>query len=252
MKVEIYSDVACPWCYVGTERLNRALGAFPGADQVEVVFRPFQLAPEASTTPRPMSEALREKFGDMAAVRAAHERLAALGAAEGIAFDFESAQSVNTFTAHRLLWLAEREGGAATQRRLKTALLRAQFTEGADVGDPSVLVERAVAAGLDRERVTAFLAGDEGAAEVARQIDEARRIGVTAVPTFVFEGTWAVQGAQEASVMLQVLEQVAAELARDDDPRQGAATGTDAATAGRQGHDHAGGDDACADGVCAV
>lgn len=230
MKVEIYSDIACPWCYVGKRRFERALAAYPGADGVEVVYRPYQLAPEAPVQAEPLEPVLRRKFGDR--VGEMHERLAEIGRREGIAFDFAAAQSVNTLLGHRLLHLAESEYGAGVQAALKNALLHAYFVDGGNVGDPEQLTELAVAAGLDRDRVTAYLASDEGTAEVRARISEAQAMGITAVPTFVFEGKWAVQGAQEASTFLQVLEQVSAETASEP------AT----ATAG----------DNCADGSCAI
>ncbi|MFJ6217435.1 DsbA family oxidoreductase [Streptomyces sp. NPDC092296] len=229
MKVEIYSDIACPWCYVGKRRFERALAAYPGADTVEVVYRPYQLAPDASPEAEPMEAMLHRKFGDR--ITEMNGRLAEVGRQEGIAFDFANAQSVNTLLGHRLLHLAETEYGAATQATLKNALLNAYFVDGGNVGDREQLTELAVTAGLDRDRVTAYLGSDEGTAEVQAQISEAQLMGITAVPTFVFEGKWAVQGAQEASTFLQVLEQVAAE------------TATTTTTTP---------DDSCADGACAI
>ncbi|MCD0486147.1 DsbA family oxidoreductase [Streptacidiphilus sp. ASG 303] len=232
MKVEIYSDIACPWCYVGKRRFERALAAYPGADSVEVVYRPYQLAPDAPTEAEPLEPVLRRKFGDR--ITEMNARLAEVGRQEGIAFDFASAQSVNTLLGHRLLHLAETEYGAAVQARLKNALLHDYFVDGGNVGDRDRLTRLAAAAGMDEERVAAYLASDEGAAEVREQIAEAQLMGVTAVPTFVFEGRWAVQGAQEASTFLQVLEQVAAQTAAPGGAAEGA------------------GDDACADGSCTV
>ncbi|MBD0321398.1 MAG: DsbA family oxidoreductase [Gemmatimonadetes bacterium] len=228
MKVEIYSDVACPWCYIGKRRFERALAAFPGAGEVEVVYRPYQLDPGASATARPLTEALAEKFGPGAVskmgtvVDAARE--------EGITMDFQRALAANTLAAHRLLRLAEREYGAAVQHALAEALFEAHFARGADIGDPQVLAALASEAGVDAARAAAFLASDEGVAEVKAEIRDARQIGVTAVPTFVFEGRYGVQGAQPASAFLQTLEAVARETA-------GAATPAA---------------DGCADGACEV
>ncbi|MGA5701577.1 DsbA family oxidoreductase [Peterkaempfera bronchialis] len=235
MKVEIYSDIACPWCYVGKRRFERALAAYPGADTVEVAYRPYQLAPEASPEAEPLEPVLRRKFGDR--VSEMHAHLAEVGSREGIAFDFANAKSVNTLLAHRLLHLAETEYGTTAQATLKNALLHAYFVEGGNVGDRDQLTELAVAAGLDRDRVTAYLASDEGTAEVQARISEAQLMGITAVPTFVFEGKWAVQGAQEASTFLQVLEQVAAETATPtpNTPTPNTPTADD-----------------CADGSCAI
>ncbi|MGF1432177.1 DsbA family oxidoreductase [Kitasatospora sp. LaBMicrA B282] len=229
MKVEIYSDIACPWCYIGKRRFDQALARFEGREAVEVVFRPYQLVPDAPATAGPHRAWLAERYGPQS--RAMDDRVTELGRAEGIAYDFDAALHANTFLGHRLLHLAEAEYGAAVQGELKEALLKAHFSDGVDVGDRAALTEVAVAAGLDRQRVVDYLAGEEGAAEVREQLAQARELGISAVPTFVFEGRWAVQGGQEAETFLRVLEQVAAD-------RQAEAGGAD--------------DAACADGACAV
>lgn len=229
VKVEIYSDIACPWCYVGKTRFERALSVFPGGRDVEVVYRPFQLDPAAPREARGHREVLAAKFGPRAV--AMDERITRLGAAEGITFDFGTVLENNSLLAHRLLRFALEEYGAEAQTRLKGRLMAAHFGEGMDIGDPAQLTAAALAAGLDPAAATAFLAGDRLTDEVLAEIDEARRLGITAVPTFVFEGQWAVQGGQETSTFLRVLEQVAketAEVAAED-------------TAG-----------ACADGACEV
>jgi predicted DsbA family dithiol-disulfide isomerase len=237
VKVEIYSDIACPWCYVGKARFERALAAFPQADTVEVVYRPFQLDPGAPEQPRPHREVLAAKFGPQAL--AMDGKLAALGAAEGLTFDFDTVVENNSLLAHRLLRFALDAYGPQVQNRLKGRLMTGHFGEGLDIGDRAALTETAVAAGLDRDAVAAFLAGDDLRDEVAAEIDEARQLGITAVPTFVFEGRWAVQGGQETSVFLSALEQVARETAvPEPDPAADDPAADDAG--------------ACVDGVCAV
>ena len=238
LTVEIYSDIACPWCFLGLKRFDRALAAFPDAGDVEVVFRPYQLDPAAPEEPRPHREVLAAKFGPRAAAMDAH--LAELGAAEGTVFDFDRVIENNSLLAHRLLWLAERAYGAGTQRALKERLLTGHFREGMDIGDRAQLADAAVSAGMDRGRATELLAGDEGRAEVEQQIGRARAMGITAVPTFVFQGRYAVQGAQETSAFLQVLERLSAE----------AAEAAEAAAAPASGVSDPG--DACGDGACAV
>lgn len=230
MKVEIYSDIACPWCYVGKTRFERALAAFPQAGTVEVVYRPFQLDPSAPEEPRSHSEMLRAKFGPQAA--AMDDRLAQLGAAEGITFDFGTVLENNSLLAHRLLRFALDEYGPEAQSRLKGRLMTAHFGEGMDIGDRAQLADAAAAVGLDRDAVTAFLAGEALRDEVLADIDEARALGISAVPTFVFEGKWVVKGGQETSTFLAALEQVAKE------------TATTAVVASPA--------DACADGACEV
>ncbi|GAA1986398.1 DsbA family oxidoreductase [Kitasatospora viridis] len=235
MKVEIYSDIACPWCYIGKRRFDQALARFDG--EVEVVYRPYQLVPDAPATASPHRAWLAERYGPQS--RAMDDRVTELGRAEEITFDFDAALHANTFLGHRLLHLAEAEYGPAAQGALKEALLKAHFTDGVDVGDRAALTEVAVAAGLDRQRVTEYLAGEEGADEVRHQLDTARQLGISAVPTFVFEGRWAVQGGQEADTFLQVLNQVAAETTAE-------------AAASEVGSADVDGTGACADGSCAV
>jgi predicted DsbA family dithiol-disulfide isomerase len=209
VKIEIYSDITCPWCHLGKVRFERALAAFPQAGSVEVVYRPFQLDPQAPDEPVPHRQALAEKFGSQAA--AMDERLARLGEAEDIVFDFDTVLENNSLLAHRLLRFALDEYGPDVQVRLKGRLMTAHFSEGMDIGDHEMLTDAAVVVGLDRDSVAAFLDSDALHDEVLDEIDEARARGVTAVPTFVFEGQWAVQGGQETSTFLRVLEQVAKE-----------------------------------------
>ena len=214
VKIEVYSDIACPWCYLGERRLSRALKRFRGRDDVEVVFRPFQLDPELSDSAVPLLADLERKFGPSA--KAMTERVTETGLAEGIDFDWTHALAVNTLTAHRLLRLAEREYGAIVQRDLANKLFEAHFEEGADVGDAGELTALAVQCGLDAKRVAEYLASDEGIAETKAEIATARDVGITAVPTFVIDEQYAVQGAQPPEIFLQVLEQVAAESTVSD------------------------------------
>jgi predicted DsbA family dithiol-disulfide isomerase len=206
MKVEIYSDVVCPWCYVGEKRFERALAAYPGAADVEVVFRPYQLDPAAPAEAYPLRRYLERRFGGPSEGMTKQVSAAATG--EGITFDWDRALAANTFTAHRLARLAEREYGPGVQRALVDRLFAAHFTDGQDVGDLAVLTRLAVEAGMDEERVRSYLTSDEGAEELASELDQARRLGIRAVPSFVFEGKFMVQGAQSASVFLQALEEV--------------------------------------------
>lgn len=227
MKVEIYSDVACPWCYIGKARFERALGAFPGAGEVEVVFRPYQLDPATPRTAVPMFQYLEQRFGPGA--RGMVGRVVDSARQEGLTMDFEQGLAANTFDAHRVMWLAEREHGADVQRALGERLFRAHFAEGGDIGDAELLATLAAECGIDAGRVRALLASGEGTDEVRREIATAQELGITAVPTFVFDDRYAVQGAQPTSAFLQVLEQVAAESA-----------GVAATAGGEQ----------CADGAC--
>jgi predicted DsbA family dithiol-disulfide isomerase len=205
VKIEVYSDIACPWCYLGERRLERALRSFPGGDDVEVVFRPFQLDPSTPERAVPLVPQLEKKFGPQA--RAMTWQITEAGKEEGIDFDWGRALAANTLTAHRLLRLAEQENGPEVQRELAGKLFEAHFEEGGDIGDPGELTALAVEVGLDPKRVASYLASDEGLAETKAEIAAARDLGITAVPTFVIDDRYAVQGAQPPEIFLQVLEQ---------------------------------------------
>jgi predicted DsbA family dithiol-disulfide isomerase len=206
LRVEIYSDVVCPWCYIGERRFERALEALPEADRPGVVYRPFQLDPAIPVEPAPLRDFLLRKFGPGAEQMKA--QVAGVARAEGIEIDFERALVANTFTAHRLLGLALREFGAGVQLQLAEGLFQAHFERGADIADHDVLAGLAVDAGMDQQRVARFLASDEGVEETRAEIDEGLNRGIHAVPTFVFDGRYAVEGAQPTSTLVRVLEKL--------------------------------------------
>lgn len=214
MKVEIYSDISCPWCYIGEKRFAAALASFD-EPEVEVVFRPYQLDPGASTTPRPLLDALREKFGANAARMTA--RVTEAAGEEGIAMHWDQAVAVNTLTAHRLLRFALQEYGPTVQRALAERLFKAHFTDGGDVGDVALLAELAAAVGMDRERSRAWLESSEGLDETRAEIARAQELGIRAVPTFVFDEQYLVEGGQPSAVFSEVLHEVA-RLASGGDP----------------------------------
>jgi predicted DsbA family dithiol-disulfide isomerase len=207
MKVEIYSDLVCPWCYVGERRFGRALAEFAGGEEVDVVFRPFQLDPDAPASAVPLTGYLEKRFGKRA--EGLHGPVDAAAAGEGIQMEWDRALMANTRTAHRLLQLAEAEKGAVVQRALVERLFALHFTRGGDISSPSELAAEAGAVGMDAEAVRAYLESDEGMEELEARFLEARQMGVRAVPTFVFEGKWAVEGAQAKERFSEVLEQVA-------------------------------------------
>ncbi|MEU9132575.1 DsbA family oxidoreductase [Kitasatospora sp. NPDC048540] len=210
MKVEIYSDVVCPWCYIGKRRFEKALAAFPGAADVEVVYRPFQLNPDASEAGEPSAQVYERKFGRPA--QSIFAPLTEAAAAEGITFRMDDAVATNTFTAHRLIGFAGRHG-RREQSAVKEGLLAHYFTDGGHLGDHAALTDIAVAAGLDRAEVTAFLASQDGVEEVHAELAEAARLGITSVPTFVFDGKTAVSGAQSPELLLEVMTRIAADTA---------------------------------------
>lgn len=213
MQVEIWSDVACPWCYVGTARFERAV-AETGLD-VDVVYRSFELDPTVPTggDAPPLVDYLAAKLGDRSRVQAAHARLADAGAELGIDFQWSQMRRANTFDAHRLLTWALETAGAEPQRALKKALLRAYFSEGKVMSDHEVLSELAADVGLDRSAASEVLASDRCAAEVRAARAEAHSNGIAAVPTFIVEGEWMLQGALETDRWVKALTHISDELA---------------------------------------
>ena len=211
MKIEIWSDVVCPWCYIGKRRLERALGEFEHADEVEIAWRSFQLNPDTPAgTAVPTSEYLVQRFGPQASQMTG--RVAALGRDEGLVLDFDSSLTVNTLDAHRLLHLAADLGvGDAAKERL----LRAHFTEGADLSDHETLVRLAGEAGVDQVRAREVLAGTEYADAVRADIELAQAFGATGVPCFVIDRKYGISGAQPAEAFLQALRTAYAEETQD-------------------------------------
>jgi predicted DsbA family dithiol-disulfide isomerase len=210
VRVEIWSDVICPWCYIGKRRFEQALSSFAGADDVEVVFRPYQLDPSApwgSTTP--VKEAYARKFGGPERAEQIMSHLTDVARQSGLEFHLDRARRANTALAHRLLWAAE-HAGPGVQYELKERLLRAYFTDGADVADISTLATLAAQAGLDAAVIEQVLHGTLGLNEVQAELDRARELGISAVPAFSFDGSWPWPGAQEPHEFLRLLQRAEA------------------------------------------
>jgi predicted DsbA family dithiol-disulfide isomerase len=206
VKVEIWSDVVCPWCYIGKRRLEKALAEFP--HEVEVTWRSFQLDPGAPTEPtETVAEHLGHKYGGgEAGGRQMIDRVEALAAEEGMIWRHHKSQRVNTVDAHRLIHLALDTGGTELQGRVKEALLAAYFTQARNVADHAVLSEAATSAGLDQAAVDDVLASDRFRDEVWADIERAQAYGATGVPFFVVDQKYGVSGAQPAEMFTQVLE----------------------------------------------
>jgi predicted DsbA family dithiol-disulfide isomerase len=207
LRVEIWSDVVCPWCYIGKRRFETALERYRAStgNEVEIVYRPFMLDPGAPNEPQPVPEVYARKFGP--AAEQILEKVTTEAAGEGIEFRMDIAKRANTLSAHRLLVLAEREG---VQIPLKERLMQAYFTEGTDVADPETLVALAAEVGLDAETARAWLAGDGGGEEVADSLEFAASNGLGSVPTYVFDRRIAVPGAQDPDTFVMVMERVTA------------------------------------------
>ena len=211
MQIEIYSDIVCPWCYIGKRRLEQALASSPDGAEAEVIFRPFQLDPGAPALAQPLGEYLARRYG--AAAGSMQSRVSQVASGEGITMDWDRALAVNTLTAHRLLRLAEKEYGRGVQRALMERLFAAHFSGGVDVSDAAQLEALAVGVGMDAGRVSSYLESSEDEAEVREAIAEARSLGVRSVPTFVFDDRFVLEGAQPVEAFLHALDEVRAAAA---------------------------------------
>jgi predicted DsbA family dithiol-disulfide isomerase len=207
--VDIWSDIACPWCFIGKRRFEKALAGFAYRDQVRVTWHSFQLDP-----------ALPERYDGTEAdylssrkgipveqVRLMFSHVTGQAAAEGLRYDFDSLVVANSMRAHELLHLA-RQYGVADQ--VKEALLSAHFEQGADIGDLETLSRLGASAGLDAGEIRAALNSGRYRTDVAADIEQARRLGIDAVPFFVLDGRFGVSGAQSPEIFTQALARASA------------------------------------------
>ncbi len=204
MKVEIWSDVVCPWCFIGKRRFETALDRFEHRADVEVEFRSFELNPNAEFQPEgTLEEALARKYGvSLEQAHAMNARVVDAAAGEGLQYRFDIARRGNTFDAHRLIHLAAADG---LQAAMKERLMAAYFMEGRAIGDRDTLVELAGEVGVDPGRARAALDSDEYADDVRADEREAAELGITGVPFFVINRRYGVSGAQPPEVMLKAL-----------------------------------------------
>ena len=207
LRVEIWSDVACPWCYIGKRRFTAALADFPHREHVEVRWRSYQLSPEAPVgSDRTEAQMLADTKGlPLDAVREMFEHVTTVAAEVGLAYDFDTVRPANTFDAHRLVHLARRRD-AATADAMVEALMSAHFEQGLAVDDRDVLVRLAAGVGLDPDTVRASLARDDGTDEVLADLEEGRTVRVSGVPFFVLDRRLGVSGAQPTELFAEALE----------------------------------------------
>jgi predicted DsbA family dithiol-disulfide isomerase len=205
LSVEIWSDIACPWCYVGKRRFEAALAGFEHRDQVEVTWRSFELDPHA---PRERegdrTEHLARKYGTTREqAEKMHEQMTEVAAGEGLEFRFDIARSGNTFDGHRLTHLAAAHG---LQDAMEERLFRAHLSEGEVIGDPAVLERLGLEVGLPGDELRELLTGDRYAAEVRGDEQLAASLAITAVPFFVVDRAIAASGAQPPELLRELLD----------------------------------------------
>lgn len=207
MQIEIWSDVVCPWCYIGKRRFEAALERFPHRDQVNVIWRSFELDPAA---PREASGSYSERLASKYRVPAAQAeqmiaRMTEAAAGEGLEFHFERAQPGNTFDAHRLIHLATEHG---RQEAMEERLMRGYFTEGQPIGEREALIALGTEVGLDPEEVRTALESDAFADAVRADEERAARFGISGVPFFAIDEAYGISGAQPGDVMLDTLNKI--------------------------------------------
>jgi len=205
MKVDIWSDIRCPFCYIGKRKFEMALAGFAHKDEVEVTWHSFELEPGLVTEPgKSTYDYLAERKGmSRAAAIQALQQMTATAAEVGLAFDFDKAVVANSFDGHRLIHLAK---SAGLGNEGKERMLKAYYTEGANIDDRATLQQLGEEMGLDATAVSDMLQGDAFAADVRKDEATAQANGINGVPFFVFNGKYAVSGAQPPSTFLETLE----------------------------------------------
>jgi predicted DsbA family dithiol-disulfide isomerase len=216
IRIDIISDVVCPWCYIGKRRLEKALEQLSDRFEFELAYHPFELNPDMPATGVNQREYLSRKFGGPDQYQQITAHTTSVAAREGLAFHFDrQLVSPNTRNAHRLIQLAGQEG---KQLAVVEGLFKAYFTEGVDLSKDENLVRVAVQAGLDEEATTKFLASDEGKSAIAMAEKEVRKLGITGVPFYIINNTYGVSGAQAPETFVEAIEKVGVPVVSDGNP----------------------------------
>ncbi|RZM22640.1 MAG: DsbA family oxidoreductase [Pedobacter sp.] len=218
MVVEIWSDVMCPFCYIGKRKFESALADFKNAENIEIIWKSFQLAPDMETSPdKSINEFLAAHKGiSLEEAKAMNGHVADRANEVGLNFNFDQTIPANSFKAHRFGHFAKQKG---VQNAAEEALFKAYFTEGKNIDDTDTLVQIGQALGLDPEETKSVLESAQFEQEVTYDIYEARQIGVRGVPFFVFDRKLAVSGAQESSAFAEVLEKTYTEWSANNPPK---------------------------------
>jgi predicted DsbA family dithiol-disulfide isomerase len=200
LTIDVFSDVICPWCYIGKRRLERAVDALGGQQEVRVRWLPFQLNPKMPREGISRREYRTRKFGSWEQSLELDAKMIAVGKEEGIQFAFDRIERTpNTLDAHRLIWLADKEG---VQDAVVEKLFHAYFTKSRDIGDHQTLIELVAEASLDQSKAEGVLSSDDGMEAIREANQQARRIGVGGVPFFIIGGKITLSGAQPSDVFL--------------------------------------------------
>jgi predicted DsbA family dithiol-disulfide isomerase len=215
MKIEIWSDVVCPFCYIGKRKLEKALDKFPLKDQVEIEWKSFQLNPEEKTNPsiNTLEHLAQSKGWSMNQTREITSNVVEMAKEQGLEFDFEKAKVANTKNAHRLIHFAKKQGKGG---EMKERLLKAYFSDGENVDDPNTLIKLGADIGLNESEIKSMLASNQFDDAVDQDIYESRLIGVRGVPFFVLDRKFGISGAQPDEVFEETLEKAWSEFAKNN------------------------------------
>lgn len=215
MKIEIWSDVVCPFCYIGKRKLEKALEKFPNKEKVEIEWKSFQLNPDQKTNPNlnTLEHLAQSKGWSMEQTRQITSNVVEMAKAEGLDFDFENAVVANTKRAHQLIHLAKENG---KQDEMKEKLLKAYFSQGKNVDDLDTLIELGQEVGLSAEKIKVTLESNSFESAVDQDIYESRLIGVRGVPFFVLDRKFGISGAQPDEVFDETLEKAWTEFAKNN------------------------------------
>ena len=209
IKIDIVSDVACPWCYIGKKHLEKALENFDN-QVVDVTWHPFQLDPTIPKEGVSREEYFAKKFGDIDQIEAVFQRVAGVGVKAGIDFNFDKmSKAINTIPLHKLLHIAREEG---TQIDLEERFFKGYFTDGIDFSDKEHLLAFMQDFGWTREKTTNILANEEIEQTVLQEIKHFRNLGVSGVPFFILNNKYAISGAQPTSVFVEILQKISQEM----------------------------------------
>jgi predicted DsbA family dithiol-disulfide isomerase len=209
IKVDIVTDINCPWCYIGEHRFNQAVAELKETHEFEISIKPYELSPDAPAEGESKRDYFLRNYGPdgISRMASSSQHLAEMGQNEGIVFDFEKATRIhNTFNAHRLIWLAGQYG---VQQEVTQTLYRSNFTEGQNVNDLELLLRIGTTHGIPAERLQAFFESEKGKAEVRQLEHQSQQAGIRGVPAFILNDQYLVSGAQPADTFKQVFAQIA-------------------------------------------
>lgn len=220
--IDIFSDVVCPWCYIGKRRFEAGIAAATSGEDLgvdfDITYKPYQLDPTAAPgVAGPVIDAYAKKFGGLEKAQEILQHVTTTAAGDGLEFHMDKSLRANTLLAHRLIWWAAQPDNDLSQEAMKERLLKAYFMDGAHIGSADALVACAVDVGADADEARAFLESTDGSTEVQAELDHARDNGITAVPTYVFNDEWAVPGAQDPETFEKVLRKMAANALADSE-----------------------------------